>query len=354
MIRRALPYIVVVVAYLGLGYAIWRAVAPDSKLQVAESLQRGPVAEFNRISHQIGLENEKLQRLLIRDSMLAVLPDRPGLFVGARDTGIQSYLSHAVRRDVSDTSRVLLAVVAVPGDYGTHQHFAGNSPIRPQLIAGQRPNAPYCMISWPVFKYAPDGHEQLGYGYRSSPMLGPCRFWSKYGAPGPRIASWVEGEGQRFSKKMTDWDPSMERLRPDESQFKWLMRWTVTPRGLSCMAGRAQSCVDALTVPADTGRYTELTYARIMPGENTLLSDIETEFGADRFARFWTSSEEMPRAFQNAFGISLGDWTAHWAQQRVGRYHAGAALPMGTTLISLIVVGLFAGLATLFQNRRRV
>ncbi len=54
------------------------------------------------------------------------------------------------------------------------------------------------------------------------------------------------------------------------------------------------------------------------------MSDLEAEFGRDRFARFWTSDQSVEDAFAAAFDEPIGAWTMRWAQDRMGPQKSGS------------------------------
>lgn len=86
----------------------------------------------------------------------------------------------------------------------------------------------------------------------------------------------------------------------------------------------------------------------------SMLADVEAEFGSEAFARFWRSSEPVPGAFQEAFGVELGDWVLGWADREIGHFRAGPAPRAATMGWSLLTLMLLSGFAGLKQVARRV
>ena len=66
------------------------------------------------------------------------------------------------------------------------------------------------------------------------------------------------------------------------------------------------------------------------------LAALITEFGRERFQKFWAADRSFEAAFQDAFGESLGTWTAGWAAREWrGTYeaqHLNADILLGVTL----------------------
>jgi hypothetical protein len=139
-----------------------------------------------------------------------------------------------------------------------------------------------------------------------------------------------------------------------------------------CLAGEASACERVLTsedemrawnasIEATIEEASPLAHAtRYYPNplftheERYMLADIERAFGPDAFARFWTSDADVPEAFQDAFGTSLGSWVRDWAQERVGVHRAGPALRAGAPFWIVLTLMLFGAAATLAGTRRRV
>jgi len=88
--------------------------------------------------------------------------------------------------------------------------------------------------------------------------------------------------------------------------------------------------------------------------DDYLLSDVAAEFGAERFAAFWTSDEDVPEAFEAAFGIPLGEWVVSWSDAHFARTAAGPAISSTAasgTIMLMMLCTLFAGV---WARRRRV
>ena len=82
-----------------------------------------------------------------------------------------------------------------------------------------------------------------------------------------------------------------------------------------------------------------------------MLWDLERRQGPERFQRFWSSEAELEDAFHAAFGEPLGAWVRAWAQGYLGPVHAAGPVPLGASVLTLLAVLLFAGVAVLVRRR---
>ena len=104
-----------------------------------------------------------------------------------------------------------------------------------------------------------------------------------------------------------------------------------------------------------------LLWARFVNGELLvsefeayLFDDLEREFGHEAFARFWSSENEVSEAFEEAFGISTGEWMVDWLDRTRGLEHATPALPRHASTGGVLTMLLLLGLAYRAQRQRRV
>ncbi len=84
------------------------------------------------------------------------------------------------------------------------------------------------------------------------------------------------------------------------------------------------------------------------------MGDLEAEFGGERFARFWTSDQDVEEAFAAAFGEPIEMWTMRWAQDRMGAQKAGPSTDLLSVLLTLVTLLACVGIATATATRRRV
>ena len=101
------------------------------------------------------------------------------------------------------------------------------------------------------------------------------------------------------------------------------------------------------------GRYYE-SYRPFGHREATLLADMVRTLGRERFARFWTSVEPVPVAFQQAAGEPLGGWTARWIADQYGPLPPrGAGVNASGGVMSLVFIGLALAIALRVSARRQ-
>ena len=246
------------------------------------------------------------------------------------------------------------------------------------VYAGVRDGTPYCML---VDRQAlPLPARALR--YRTD--FGPCRLYAKYGWPGPRIERWLEAGGMRFAaaERRPQETPQYIRswIEEVDSPVFGLKRIPLVdedPTGGRCLAGDAASCAALIAGREatywDVSNYWDGSDAAYVVANSPLtytprvgaaaqrfgpspyfLADLEDEFGTDAFARFWASDEDLPQAFEAAFGVELGDWALDWMQAEVGVHRAGPGLQAGTPLFVLLTIMALAALVSLVAVRRRV
>jgi hypothetical protein len=137
-------------------------------------------------------------------------------------------------------------------------------------------------------------------------------------------------------------------------------------RGQSCVRRELSSCAAIFLDPKynqeEIARYLtsavpelwEVTGVHVhhLPGvEHQLLTDLEAEFGQDRFARFWTSSLAVPEAFEEAFGLAPDRWLQGWVRRHYFSGPSGAELvEAGAIAVVLLLGSIVAALRTV---RRR-
>ncbi len=82
------------------------------------------------------------------------------------------------------------------------------------------------------------------------------------------------------------------------------------------------------------------------------MSDLEGDFGRDRFTRFWTSDQSVEDALNAAFGEPIESWTMRWAQDRLGYQKAGPSTDLLSVLLTLATLVACVGVATATATRR--
>ena len=243
---------------------------------------------------------------------------------------------------------------------GNHAAFKGNRSIGTQFFATEVGDRKVCLALFP----------------ERSHILGPCAYYLIHGTPGPSIASWMSSGGARFGSWYGDGAgvlPDGERILRRENVFARFgnqapfgIRTTPYRMGIhQCLNGDDQACRDAVLGseqpdPDDVGVA--------VPGmllfgngdspfyffEESLLYDLEQEFGREAFGLFWRSDQGIDSAFEAAFGMEIGEWVMGWAQARLGVYHMGPMPNAETIILTLGVISFFLTIAMAMGSRRKV
>jgi len=242
---------------------------------------------------------------------------------------------------------------------------------RAVTFVGERGGTPYCIRALPY------GERSTSALLRFETDLGPCRLYASYGLPGERVRRWLEASALGFARTS---DPAFaaelaraQSPEPRRPALLGLGRPSLPEGDLTtqaCSAGRPSACERALTDPElITPSFPDEAYLvahspvsgleDAFPSrpfghlDDGLLYELEAQFGPDAFSRFWTSPEEVPQAFQAAFGVPLGAWAVRWVEGHLGLYRAGPSLPWSTLLSSLFVLAALAAFSTAIAQRRR-
>lgn len=211
-------------------------------------------------------------------------------------------------------------------------------------------------------------------GKTGGPAVGPCLFQARYGPPGPAIARWLEGGAYAFANDRAA-NP-LDLTPPGRGLFgKRLQRGEPSLTADRCVSGDARACAaavlkrDTTTQPFQlfafatrllmeegpvTFRMDATTWRYPFYGQSRrLLRDLEAEFGRDRFARFWTSHDDVATAFAAAFGEPPGTWVMGWARARLGTVEAGPGVGLLDLLLTLLVMGAIGAAAAAVPARGR-
>jgi len=236
-------------------------------------------------------------------------------------------------------------------------------------------------------------------------LLAPCLLLSRFGPPAKAVDQWLVSTRYQAARsaswllKPREWIDGFEAPPWSRHYEPWWFdpspllrgfgaRTVLEPRAppyhlgapvVRCLAGDASECAAAVldtTLLAAWGRATprDLTTAfhRIQapravfeagPLASWFLSDLIRDQGEDRFAEFWRSDQPMTVAFQNAFGLKLGDWTLRWARRQweasmdshySKRFTLGVQMPPTFPLAALGWTVIFLGLACWRATRRNM
>lgn len=313
-----------------------------------------------RVRKDIMAANARMRAIHIKDTVESVVPDSAGLFVVVPrgSTTAEEYLRRIYAREVAKGSTAAIGVMAVRAQFGGYVGFPERM-FGKAFVPGNIRGLPYCVLVIPYFDPRPEPTEIAALKLRGG--VGPCGWWAKYGGPGPKIEKWLLGGGSRFTQAEPSRHYDDHGFMPDGPASLFgrsnARRWFSVP-GQACLAGRVEACTSAMTradtsssgyVMGDDDHYRP----RLMSGEGVLLTDLEREFGAERFGAFWHSPEDVEPAFQAAFGISIGQWAHDWATKRAGPF-VPARMDVLTIVLAIVFVGLFVGIGSAVANRRRL
>ena len=269
---------------------------------------------------------------------------------------------------------MVVGITWQPADHATIPGVPIGGRFREITFVGERSGTPYCVEAVP---YTERGARVM---LRYMGNLGACRLYAKYGAPGERIQAWLDASALGFARVAVptyaaDFARTALPARPrGVVRLFGLSRPPLADQDLAtraCLAGRAAACERAVTDPevisppfgdeawlvANTpasGFGASLSAPPFGYLDDGLLYELEARYGPEVFARFWTSTESVPEAFEAAFGEPLGTWVLHWIEGHVGLYRAGPVLPWGTLGWSLLALATMAGVVTGAAARRRV
>ncbi len=201
-------------------------------------------------------------------------------------------------------------------------------------------------------------------------LLGPCAYYAVFGDPGPHVSNWLERTGYSAAM-LPNWIADQRHTAPISIDHDIIRDRIESLDLFSCAAGSRGRCKRAVFHQPTLATWSSgwdlrprrLTSfpRRALRSRNPLglseiryLSDLVTDRGRDRFARFWTSDLPVDSAFANAFGIPIEDWTMQWARAQFGIPRRGPNAPLSSTLFSLSIAGLFVAVAAAFATRRQV
>jgi len=316
-------------------------------------------------------------------------------FRAAHPEELRERLDEAVRSEIAGLGPrrgdMLFGYVVQPSDHARLPGMRAAGANRTETYVGSHDGADYCL----QVRVAARGRESIvierkleGRDLRDasprSGLLGPCRFYVKYGLAGAGVQRWIEGGGVAFARESAQDLPRRPAVLIDAN---WVVRQTARRRAAlgyntwafgrrpvqtdQCLAGDPAGCAHLFENPAvgdpvledrlEVVRLSPATsigpvtpYGSVFPDEAFLLADLESEFGAEAFARFWTSPEDVRVAFETAFGMDVGDWMLRWVEQSVGIEPAGPGLPRSASSGAMLAVMVLLGLAYARHRERTV
>ncbi|MCK5650045.1 MAG: hypothetical protein KAJ42_01650 [Gemmatimonadetes bacterium] len=361
-----------------------------------------------RLREEIGRLDRHYQRLLRRDSLVSMVrtareEGRSCIFgaSGEYPTDSLHVLEEAFAREVDrvvgGTPKVTAGLYLFRPREWTHEGLKEDGRGIPtyysayeEFYAGSMDGISYCLLAFPVrgrFSSAyrnlqpalPEVEAMAG----ANNMLGPCVFHLRYGHPSEAVFQWLRDGGYRLAQEQVSYEARRQLeyyrdLYDVNRVFGIRIGYRFSIDAEACLAGDADACersIVDIANPRSDGRefyaarfgipvsqvdmpvsYYDYRYFWGLYGgfDRALLADIETEFGPERFQRFWTSEEEFAEAFESAFGVPLGDWVMKWAQERLGKIETTPTLPLQASALSLLIMGLFAALVGVVAQRRVV
>jgi hypothetical protein len=324
-----------------------------------------------------------IQRIRWMDSLpaLALATAQDGIAVGGPpalvDPAMLTTIRTLLRAELSDRQEADRGVtvgyfVQSPG-FAAEGAYSPDARTRQETYVGTLDGAPYCIQL--LVRAAPVKPAQIHVwrgsdGERHSNLARACRLVALHGLPGPAVQAWLRAGALRFAESTTPPPPFRgdDQDRPGNRAFgRRDAFWPETDLGLErCMAGERDACADQVLTPQRGALLDDLSDARVartLPSalggvydpatppaltqtSTYLLGDLEREYGAERFGRFWRSQDDVAQAFQSAFGVPIADWTAAWVAAHLGTLTPGPALPRQAssgTVLALLLGALAAG-----------
>lgn len=358
---RWLPYAGIVAFYVTL-VVLGRMWLRPSFAENRQSERAAITKRWSAVNARVLAENHRLRELVVRDSLVGLLPRAPGVYISGLDDRIDvvvnvrgsepsiqpASLRSLVLREAGASPRVSVNVIGVPIGYGDHPEVRDYYVTR-MFFSGHLDGRPYCVAAVPVTQPVLRRHQAAM--ITRAGILGPCAFWSRYGAAGVSIQEWLESGGRHFAGSAEFGSGGFDEWR--ESRFR------LPIRGQACLAGRLEACTEAVVNPlgmyhrSDAAWYFSEWETYLVPGERILLIALEREFGAARFRQFWTSDLPFEVAFLDAFGTDVGTWVRKWLQP-YGRIERGAHLGGRSIFLTLLFLGVCVGFVLATAQRRRV
>lgn len=350
-VRRFVPYVVTAVLYASL-FLAYRTLMP-----VIERGYYGPSPEARRFAtlrHELRINAEALRDVMIRDSILPLIPKQPGLAIMLPDSGSHptEYLRRVAGREVVGVSEVAVPIMSVSVNYGNVAEIP-DAFHSTRYYAGDRENgAPYCAVVVPYFNADPM------FNARRGSLVGQCKVWMRYGSAGSHVAAWMRNTGGHFALTDAFWWFDVE-YAPPSSRQQFRSQFMEPFESRRCRAGDLTACTRTVVgVDPGTASTPTLSIGHRVPWRNSadagLVVDMEREFGPERFQRFWKSPRPVDQAFEAAFGVGLGEWVQEWSETRYGPITIGSRMKVETILLSLLFIGLFIGLAVATAHGRRI
>jgi hypothetical protein len=315
-------------------------------------------------------------------SILAQLPDSapPGSEGKLREGIREQLLALEVDEPLVTVGNLVVSSTAGLHPLDPHPTWTG----RWELFVDRGDGTSHCVLvepqserAWSV-RRAVDGLLWRGPDSSRTPNpLGPCAFHGEYGNPGDGIFAWLRSGGYPLAGGLAGYWARIDTL-PNFFAVKRLGSrriYGLSPKAESCVKGKLEICRDLFLTGRGYSSSNRLSpypwdlsflepqhrpvafqsrgYEVGFAGHGTrLLFDLEEEFGSERFARFWSSDQDVEEAFQAAFGLPAEEWLFRWAHARWGHLEVGPGIPLDALMLTFLTLGAFVGLG-LYMGRRK-
>ena len=282
---------------------------------------------------------------------------------------------HGVTRPAVD-----LGLFVIPnGDQAVARTVRVDGP-RVEWYAGEADGRAYCITARLTPRVVPNSFSFGRWSpFEETNVLGPCAFYARHGMPGSGIQGWMQDAGAELAQRSLPIpeDGSIEDALMDVGYFglRSGLEWADL-RFESCVRGSSASCRALMLEPQPRRPADErlaITPAIVARGvpllasvergpaglgqalEAGMLADLERQFGAEAFGRFWRSSETPTVAFEQAFGTSVDGWVRDWARSFEGASANINVAPSGGEIALMILYGVLGvALAVWVARARRV
>ncbi|HUF49860.1 MAG TPA: hypothetical protein VMN60_03445 [Longimicrobiales bacterium] len=337
------------------------------------------MAQRRLLNGQLNREERLLRETVWLAELSPLLPRENGLRVVVspllRDSSVRVFQG-AIDREwqAIGEPRARVGVFVIPDTLGAYRHEFGPNPRGPSVYyAGVDDLGPYCMVVMPQYMFGAVMAAPLtARSLPESNVLGPCRWWATYGAPGPQLAQWLRQAGYRLAMNRPPVvrdavapvrDRAFARRRPNRD---------MSALAESCIIGNADHCLQTVVTPhtdSELSRWTPfayggspaIAYGRVYWGsvhfsgrENAILAELERDYGAERFARFWRSDTDVQTAFATVYGTAFATWLQQWARARFSGVERPRVLNGMTLLLSLLTLGALAAAGIIEAQRRQI
>lgn len=362
--------------------AIW-TLPPETDFRETWSLDRAEEVRLNRLERALRDQGEILRRVQWAEALTPrivedgtepaqiILPEAHGL-AETQTQRLQAMLDRDIAA-LTGEPQMRFALAWVDKESGHYPGMGIGGRPRTEYYAGSRDGEAYCLTL-----HATDPESVVRYvsayltdGPRRAPatnLMGLCGWYVEYGTPSASIADWITQGAAVFALERGE----AEDIRTYPTRFVFGGRWDRLPiQTQGCQAGSLEACTKVFLDPK-VGSSIQQRYERIFEEspltwsainanvenvsefEAYLLHDLATEFGRDAFARFWTSDLPVLEAFEDAFGVTAGEWMVDWMDRTRGVEKAGPGLARSASTGSVLTLMLFLLLAFNAQRRRSV